>query len=319
MIYPKCFTGVTSIFITHDGFLQPCCMIDSFIRDKKNIESQSDVLTRNPFYDFSLHDTEFEDIVTGHKWNNFIDNLLDTDISVCHLKCGTKDPPYNTGIHQHNNVTVWNEKDKRPNRVYNLQIETTNRCTLKCLYCGRNRKPKNLNKSDLPIEIIDDALSYKHINKLQDCGNYGDPIFYKHYHEMLFILGGTSIKEYGASIAATGRTQSWWNETQQLWKWLSDRGMDVKIHWGIDGLEHTSKMHRVEQDWNEIIEQMRIASENGVNCLWRYIPMSFNEHQIDEARQLAEEWGVDFYLHHSRRFGKNDPNKPRGKYELKDG
>jgi hypothetical protein len=38
--------------------------------------------------------------------------------------------------------------------------------------------------------------------------------------------------------------------------------------------------------------------------------MSFNEHQVNDARKLAKDWGVTFYFKPSYRFGKNDKNMP---------
>ena len=81
--------------------------------------------------------------------------------------------------------------------------------------------------------------------------------------------------------------------------------------WGIDGLEDTSNKHRVNQDWNEITTQMRRAATYKAWSTWQFIPMSFNEHQIEEAKQLAKDWDVIFYLKPSDRFvSENDPNRP---------
>jgi hypothetical protein len=41
--------------------------------------------------------------------------------------------------------------------------------------------------------------------------------------------------------------------------------------------------------------------------------MSFNEHQINEAKKLAADWGVNFYLKQSYRFSKDDPNRLKNK------
>ena len=46
--------------------------------------------------------------------------------------------------------------------------------------------------------------------------------------------------------------------------------------------------------------------------------MSFNEHQIDDARKLAESWGCEFKLNLSCRFYKGDPNMPKNPIYHKD-
>lgn len=298
MIYPKCKIGVFPIFITVDGYVIPCTFIHPYV---KNTDTQ--------FWQFSLHKQRFADLIESEQWNNFLDNVGDLEFHKCKSECGTKDPPTNSFLHEHNNTTVWDSNISRQKRL-NVSIETSDRCSLKCLYCARNQA-EFVNKTDMPLDIIQDILSYTYLEKLQDCGTYGDPIFYKYYHEMLEFMMGSNLQVYSASIAATGRTQAWWDQTHELWKDLNNGGIEVQINWGIDGLADTSKIHRVGQDWNEITTQMKRAVDNGINCRWRYIPMSFNEHQIDEARQMANDMGVHFFLHHSNRFGENDPNQPR--------
>ena len=77
---------------------------------------------------------------------------------------------------------------------------------------------------------------------------------------------------------------------------------------GIDGLEDTSSIYRVNQDWNEITTAMRRAKEAGMEVTWQFIPFKQNEHQIDEVKQLAKDWGVELLFVMSNRFsGLDDP------------
>ncbi len=315
MIYPKCYNGSITPLVTADGFLQPCCLVSmmNYMPYQKlmNEEKVTNIFT-DP--DFSLYNKTYSEIINSKKWNDMIVGLKHTTIKSCVYHCSSSNAPRNSSV---NATEDWSDTRVLTKDNDYIQLETSSRCTLECPYCARatykTRKdadPNWLNKLDVSLDIIKDVLSFKHWKGVVDCGVHSDPIFYKYYHEMLDIMLGMMIHNYRVSIAATGRTNEWWNETQQLWKHLNDSGINVVVVWGIDGLEDTSSLHRIGQDWNEITTQMKIAAKNGVNSVWQFIPMSFNEQQIDEAKQLARDWNVGFHLKPSDRFGPNDPNKP---------
>ena len=314
-------------FISADGFLQPCCQVGTNYRKERQWD---DEWIPNPFIDprHSLHNHSFSEIVESKHWNSMISKLRTARYDSCVYNCSKKDPSFNSATGA---TDKWSDKRILTKDMNTIQLETTNRCNLECPYCARmlfkTRKgnglqvelggkvddPKWLNSYDIPVSILKDVFSYKHWFAVVDCGTHGDPIFYKYYHEMLEMMSGMMIDNYRASIAATGRPQKWWDQTHELWKGLNDAGIAVIPFWGVDGIE-TSHHHRIGQDWNEITIQMKIAAKNGIKGFWQYIPMSFNEHQIEDAKKLAEDWGVEFYLKPSERFKKNDPNRPTELY-----
>lgn len=308
MIYPQCQNGTMIPFVSSSGYLFPCCKI---IYNKK-IYDIDNVKVENPFIspNFSLYKKTYGEIVESNEWIDFIDSLTNTKIQKCHAHCGHSHKPIMSIAEEFDpNVEYTNIKIKTKD-LRHIQLEFTNRCNLVCRYCSRQNyasKDIDLNRYDLPISVVEDILSYHHWINVIDCPTFSDSIFYKHYHEVLDIMKYCMIDHYKLSTAATGRTKSWWAKTQELWKELNASQTKVIIFWGIDGLEDTSKIHRVNQDWEEITSNMKIAAKNGIECNWQYIPMKFNEHQIEEAKRMAEDWGVNFFLRASERFRKNDP------------
>lgn len=318
MIYPRCYNGTITPMVGGDGILYPCCQAtESFTKELPKVGTPK-VKIKNPFADpdFSLYNKSFEEIVESKKWNRFITELRHTELKICTNICGSRSGVRNS--FKIDAADVWKDKRVLTKDIDTIQLETSSRCTLECLYCSRQMskitEPKEskdwLNKFDLDLRIIEDVLLYKPWNSILDCGTFSDPIFYKYYHEMLEVLDMSMVKNYIGNIAATGRTEAWWDQTHEMWKYLNDTGIYISIFWGVDGLSDTSKLHRVNQDWDEITTQMKRLAKNGINSTWQYIPMSFNEHQIKEAKQMAEDWGVHFFLKPSDRFKENDPNKP---------
>ena len=326
MIFPKCMTGRMP-FITCHGYVMPCCWLDiprykSSGKIRNNKWEEIDNIFLDPF--FNLKNNSYKDIVTSEKWLLSLEKLFLLNYNVCDMKCdflplvngkldindeytntsilnNTFNKSYDKKIFNKNLIDTWN--------VDILQIELTNRCSLKCPYCPRlTDKPK---KEDLEIDVIRDVLLCKKWRSVNDVGNYGDTIFYNPYHEFLKVLIDSNIELYTFHTAATGKGKKWWDETISLYEKVIASGTKIKIYWGIDGLEDTSSKHRIGQSWDEITYALKRCVEVGCESVWHYIPMSFNEHQIDEAKKLAEDWGCQLKLNLSCRFYKGDPNMPK--------
>ena len=320
MIYPRCFNGTEIPFITCKGYLSPCCRTGNRFYVLKN------ELTNEAF---NLNKHSFMDVVTGSAWIDTIKGIHNTEIRGCNYNCGIKQAPRTSNIIAYDDKYSYQDVYVPTASLASIQLETTSRCTLECPYCSRanviNRgNGALLNRDDLSLDIIDDVLTNaKHIETIVDCGTFGDGIFYKHYHEMLdLMVMSDNLKFYTMSIAATGKTQSWWDDTHLLWKLLSRKGILVIVYWGIDGLEDTSSMHRVNQNWDEITDNMRRAVSSGIENNWQFIPMRFNEHQVEDAYELSKRWNVNFHIKPSDRFKEGDPNTPINDdmfFEMRDG
>ena len=313
MMIPKCLNGTMIPMVMADGALYPCCS-SSVLWKQKIIDGPGPTGNRpqleNPFEpaEFNLHNHSFADIVESEKWYRHLNALRAGDIRTCVNTCGTDQPPRYSAVEDFDLDGDVPTKLVRTADLRDVQLEFTSRCTLKCPYCPRLWAKENtdqstaMNRHDLPLEIVRDVFRYKNWASIVDCGTFGDAIWYKHYHEMLELLDECAVECYRVAIAATGRSEAWWNETLERWKYLHEAGTYVVVFWGIDGLEDTSKIHRIGQDWDEITGVMRRAAEAGINNFWQFIPFNHNEHQITEARELAEKWGVKFWVRPSDRW-----------------
>lgn len=319
-----------SPFVTCHGNLMPCCWLDipRYSSDNKIKEIGGNFI-KNIFLDpkFDLNNNSYKDIVQSDEWLLALEKLFIMNYSTCDVKCGDYVVMDNKIVHSEIEIDKKifnNEKIQKSNflnffnkniidtwEIDNIQLELTNKCSLKCSYCPRLiDSPK---KSDLNIKILDDILSCKPWNRIQDVGSYGDTMFYKPYHDFLRLLVDNNIKYYSGHFAATGKGKKWWVETINLYEKVIKSGTKVVIFFGIDGLEDTSKLHRIGQDWDEITFALKRCVEANCEVVWQYIPMSFNEHQINTAKELAQKWGCKFHLTLSSRFTPNDPNTPKNK------
>ena len=90
---------------------------------------------------------------------------------------------------------------------------------------------------------------------------------------------------------------------------------DMRWVFGIDGLPKDSCMYRINQDGEKLFDIM-LESKKYLNTIpmWQYIIFSYNENNIDEARKMALDNGVNFSLCYSSKWlDENDPYMPKDK------
>lgn len=186
-------------------------------------------------------------------------------------------------------------------KISGLHLELTNMCTLKCPRCPRTnfieRFPSNWTNINLNFEHLKNFLDIDLSGKLIDLGgNYGDPIYYDKLFEVIeyFKVQGCYIN---ISTNGSYRSSSWWNELSIL--------LDSKdtVIFGIDGIPDNFTKYRVNADWKSIKLGIEVLSRSPVRTVWKYIPFSFNEENINQAQTLSKSLGItEFQISPSNRW-----------------
>ena len=195
--------------------------------------------------------------------------------------------------------------------IAGLHIELTNKCTLKCPRCARTTFIEkfgldNWHNADLELDTLEQFLDIDLTNlRINLCGNYGDPIY---HYDLINIVKFLKSKNANINITTNGsyKKEEWW---QQLSNELTES--DV-ITFSIDGLPTNFTKYRINADWNSIELAIRTVSNSKTKSVWKYIPFSYNENDIDQTRTIAYELGIDeFIVMPSNRWEKDDWLKPK--------
>ena len=185
--------------------------------------------------------------------------------------------------------------------IRGFHIEPTNICTLKCPGCARTRFiqqwPQHWNNHSVDVDVLMNFLDIDISGKtMLLCGNYGDPIYHKDFIKLV-----DKFKQRGAviSIITNGsyKDKNWWEE-------LTAR-LDATdtVTFSIDGLPENFTQYRINADWVSISEAIKVCVSAMCGTAWKYIPFSYNQNNIDQARALSTELGIDnFELSYSDRF-----------------
>lgn len=197
-------------------------------------------------------------------------------------------------------------------------METTSKCNAMCPMCLRSVNGGKINPHlplvELGLSDVKKMLSepfVQGLDKVFMCGNYGDPAAATEALEIFHWLRHVNPK-IRLEIFSNGglRSEKWWVELAAV--------IDKAV-FAVDGLEDTNHLYRRGVNWAKVERNIQAFTRAGGRARWDYIVFRHNEHQVEEARQKAAEWGVqDFQVKKTGRFFSNIKTKIKDAQEVWD-
>jgi len=169
-------------------------------------------------------------------------------------------------------------------------VEITSRCNAACPFCPRNFNGYGVRDGfpimDMTLDqfktIFDQILSNENM-VLDMCGTYGDPCVSPYFVEIVeYVNEKYPHVEIEVHTNGSLRSPDWWKN-------LASK--NLKVTFGIDGLEDTHKIYRQQTFWNKIIENARAFNDAGGYATWQFIEFAHNRHQRNDCKILAEKYG----------------------------
>jgi len=185
--------------------------------------------------------------------------------------------------------------------IKKVELEITSDCNAACPGCART-----LNKDLLQIQ----SFTFEDLKRIfpaddytgvifKFCGVLGDPIVnpdcLKMVEWLVYNGGYCEISTNGGY-----NTADWWRRLGQLASTYPGR---VHIHFCIDGHKETNHIYRVNTKWKIVERNIAAFAETAPDqhATWIYIVFDHNEHEIDVAKQHAEQVGFMFATRTSMR------------------
>lgn len=206
--------------------------------------------------------------------------------------------------------------------IRSVHLELTDRCNAACPMCPRFVKGEvaphiqNIQFSLDDIRNIFPVEFIKQLNRVNFCGNYGDPIVAKDLLNIIAYLRHINDDiRIEVNTNGSARKEVWWKILAGI------MGSDEKmggVWFGLDGLSDTNHLYRRNTNWEVIMRNVKAFIEAGGIAHWNFIAFKHNEHQIEEARSLAKEMGFKhFNVKLTARFesGNTYPVFVKGKHE----
>ena len=196
------------------------------------------------------------------------------------------------------------------NRAFNMDI--THRCLLQCPRCPRQIYP-GIHKKGTDLNLTDLEKVFKEYTRINLCGTMGDPIYHPKFHAILRLLwlwrNRVEIRTNGS-----GKSIDWWKKSYEFTKWNLNI-KDPEWIFGLDGLPKDSHKYRVNQNGEQVWEMMKLGASLGNDIHWQYIVFKYNQDDIDTARMMAQDNGINFILVESSSWIEDDPLKPDHHYQ----
>ena len=189
-------------------------------------------------------------------------------------------------------------------KVSVVQIEHSTICNAACPQCLRENKPGDYSwfeQKYIPTEFYETKIPqhvYDQLEMINFCGVMGDPCAAPNLIDVIKIIKKRA-PHIKLSIATNGgmKTAKWWSELGSV---LTEHDFVI---FGIDGLEDTNWIYRVNVRWNAVIKNLKAFIDAGGSAQWQFISFGHNEHQIQEAEKFAMSLGVKkFHTLYNNRF-----------------
>lgn len=174
-----------------------------------------------------------------------------------------------------------------------MDSEITNRCNAACVLCprtgtyagGTSYEVHNSGPLDVSLDVIDECLAWP-IKKWKYCGNYGDPMAHPKVWDIAEMISKSTVKAQQFDTNGSLRSTSFWRE-------LGGLPNEMVVNFALDGLADTNHIYRANTNFEKIIENAKAFMEGGGIARWVFIVFNHNEHQVEEAREMAKKLGFD--------------------------
>ena len=182
--------------------------------------------------------------------------------------------------------------------ITTVHLENTQNCQASCPMCDRNINGGALNPhidlSELTLEDCKRIFEPDFIAQLKTmymCGNLGDPIVARDTLE-IFRYFREHNKDMWLSMNtnAGARDESWWRELANTF------GRMGTVIFSVDGLRDTNHIYRQGVNWDAVERAMKSFIAAGGRARWDFLIFEHNQHQVDEAKALSEQWGFEKFV-----------------------
>ena len=174
-------------------------------------------------------------------------------------------------------------------KISQIELELTTKCNAACPQCIRNYYGAytwpSLPIVDMDIEWLKKSIPaeiWQGLEHIRLCGTYGDPCMHQKIIDFITWIKTVSSVQITINTNGSIRSKIWWKKLAKILDPSKDQ-----VVFGIDGLEDTNHLYRVNVSYKKVIENLTAFNQAGGQSVWNYLVFEHNQHQVEEARELA--------------------------------
>ena len=185
---------------------------------------------------------------------------------------------------------IQNQKLSSPN------MDLSHRCILRCPQCLRQKVeglPRIKRSFDIGKPEFRKILNY-YENQITFCGQISDPIYHPDFLAFLEMMNGLGK---GLRVATNGTNDKSGNMDDKWWEKAYSYGLGENSWvFGVDGLDEKSQLYRIGSNFKQVWETMKMGVQAGHPIVWQFIIFGYNEHEIEQAKEIAHKEGITLLL-----------------------
>lgn len=183
-----------------------------------------------------------------------------------------------------------------------VHIELSTKCNAACPGCARftMNSPIIDNRLILTDITFDNFRTWFPENLISNiynwiiCGNLGDPMACKDVYKITEYIAKNSPGNIQINTNGGLRSKGLYKQIGDLF--VNHNTGNRNITFSIDGLADTNHIYRRNVDWTKVWNNLMSYVSTGARAHWDFLHFKHNSHQVDEARRLAEKYGINFVL-----------------------
>ena len=185
---------------------------------------------------------------------------------------------------------IKNQKLSSPN------MDLSHRCILRCPQCLRQKVeglPRIKRSFDIGKPEFRKILNY-YENQITFCGQISDPIYHPDFLAFLEMMNGLGK---GLRVATNCTNDKSGNMDDKWWEKAYSYGLGENCWvFGVDGLDEKSELYRIGSNFKQVWETMKMGVQAGHPIVWQFIIFGYNEHEIEQAKEIAHKEGITLLL-----------------------
>lgn len=204
--------------------------------------------------------------------------------------------------------------------IRSIHLEVTQNCQASCPMCDRNMNGEGINPHiNLDELTLDDCKRIftpnfvKQLKTMYMCGNLGDPIVAKDTLEIFKYFRQHNANMWlSMNTNAGAKNETWWRDLATTF------GRMGAVIFSVDGLRDTNHIYRQGVVWNNVERNMKAFISAGGRARWDFLIFEHNQHQVEEAEALANEWGCEKFMKKKTGRFVDTKTKPKESHQAKD-
>lgn len=183
--------------------------------------------------------------------------------------------------------------------IQGVHWEPSDKCNSMCPMCPRYDRQGFENSALANTEwTLDNFIKAwpeeftTNLIKILSCGNFGDPCACRDFSKIYQYIREINPRIILAcNTNGSLRTPDWWYNLGSVMR--KEQNRSNYCTFSLDGLEDTNHLYRRKTNFKKVIENAQAFIDAGGIAHWDFIVFKHNEHQVEEAKELAKKMGFE--------------------------